>query len=816
MFSRSLFTLSLVVALAGVASAASPQDAAPPANAPATVQWNEQVGSLSLRYHGTVILDATLRAEDAGGQKMPVVVFGADDAKPGTSPLDGNNVVWESPSKDSAGSMPTGNGDIGLNLWAEADGDLLFYIGKTDAWTGDWKLAKLGRVRVHLEPNPFRQGLPFRQEMKLLESEIAIVAGPQDNPVRLRVWVDANHPVIHVEAESAVAFDMRVTMENWRGAADRFLQDQKDRVVWYHRNDTSPWRGVLTYQHLEPLIDKLGLKDLLMHRTFGGIMMGEGLVPDGNATLKSAKPATKHRARIHVLKAQTTTAEEWLEQVESNAARYEALPAAQVRQDHLKYWEDFWNRSWIHISGAEDAKVPSQCYALQRYITACAGRGTQPIKFNGSIFVDGRDPNDGAKPYDPDSRAWGPHYWFQNTRLIYWPLLATGDRDQMRPLFRMYRDILPLALERTKIYYGHDGAFFPETQDFWGTYRNGDYGAAVNGEWVGHGYPPAPPGTDWEKIWNNPRQGKPVGEVLSKWIRYEYCGGLELSAMMLDYFDYTGDREFASATLVPIADAVLQFYYEHYPRDGSGRLRIYPSAALENGAGGDVVANPMDAVAGLHRVIPGLLALPAELSSAAQRARWETWRKELPPMPMATEGGMPILGTEESGTKRYGRESPELYPVFPYRLYGVGKPDLEMARHTFNTRKNHEEKGWRQEPVQAAYLGLTKEARRLAVRYLTTHDQTRRFPAFWGPNYDGTPDQTHGGNGLMALQRMLLHADDGKILLFPAWPKDWDVDFRLHAPMNTTVRAVYRGGKMVTLNITPETRRKDVMVMDPQ
>ena len=66
MLSRSLFTLSLVVALAGVASAASPQDAAPPANAPATVQWNEQVGSLSLRYHGTVILDATIRAEVEG------------------------------------------------------------------------------------------------------------------------------------------------------------------------------------------------------------------------------------------------------------------------------------------------------------------------------------------------------------------------------------------------------------------------------------------------------------------------------------------------------------------------------------------------------------------------------------------------------------------------------------------------------------------------------------------------------------------------------------------------------------------------------
>lgn len=40
------------------------------------------------------------------------------------------NVVWNRPSKDSSGSMPVGNGDIGLNVWIEEDGDLLFYISK--------------------------------------------------------------------------------------------------------------------------------------------------------------------------------------------------------------------------------------------------------------------------------------------------------------------------------------------------------------------------------------------------------------------------------------------------------------------------------------------------------------------------------------------------------------------------------------------------------------------------------------------------------------------------------------------------------------
>jgi len=70
MLLRSLITLSLVVSLGGVASAASPQDVAPPDNAPATVQWDARDGRLSLRYHDTVILDATIGAEDSDGREV--------------------------------------------------------------------------------------------------------------------------------------------------------------------------------------------------------------------------------------------------------------------------------------------------------------------------------------------------------------------------------------------------------------------------------------------------------------------------------------------------------------------------------------------------------------------------------------------------------------------------------------------------------------------------------------------------------------------------------------------------------------------------
>ena len=104
-------------------------------------------------------------------------------------PLDEYNVVWETPSRGPSGSMPVGNGDIGLNVWVEEGGDLLFYIAKTDAWSENIRLLKLGRVRVKLSPNPFGKALPFRQALRLRQGEIEIQAGRGESETMLRIWV---------------------------------------------------------------------------------------------------------------------------------------------------------------------------------------------------------------------------------------------------------------------------------------------------------------------------------------------------------------------------------------------------------------------------------------------------------------------------------------------------------------------------------------------------------------------------------------------------------------------------------------------------
>ena len=84
--------------------------------------------------------------------------------------LEENDVVWTTHSNIARDSMPTGNGDIGINVWTEENGDLLVYLGKTDAFDAQCRLLKLGRVRIHFSGEPFAMFPSLSATVRLLPS----------------------------------------------------------------------------------------------------------------------------------------------------------------------------------------------------------------------------------------------------------------------------------------------------------------------------------------------------------------------------------------------------------------------------------------------------------------------------------------------------------------------------------------------------------------------------------------------------------------------------------------------------------------------
>jgi hypothetical protein len=187
----------------------------------------------------------------------------------------------------------------------------------------------------------------------------------------------------------------------------------------------------------------------------------------------------------------------------------------------------------------------------------------------------------------------------------------------------------------------------------------------------------------------------------------------------------------------------------------------------------------------------------------------------IPPITIKEENGKQVIAPAKLWERINNVESPQLYPVFPWRIYGVGKKELDVAVNTYlydsDALKFRSHIGWKQDNIFAACLGLTKEAQRLTS--LKMKDSDLRFPAFWGPGYDWTPDHNWGGSGMIGLQEMLLQTNGDQILLFPSWPVEWDVHFKLHASKNTTVEAELKNGKVVNLHVYPSERMKDVIVM---
>jgi len=720
------------------------------------------------------------------------------------------DVRWSTPGSSSKDSMPLGNGDIGLNVWTDDAGNVCFYISKTDAWDETGRLLKLGKVRLNFQPNPFRKGAPFSQTLVLGDAAIEILAGSGDTEAKVRIWVDARHPAVRVEARVPDGMTVTAALEPWRlepetledelvsslnyfpelfgkttVQPDIIVEDAADRVVWYHENPETPsFRNNMRLQGLEGF----PIADPLARRIFGGLMEGPGFARRTSTILVSAAGRTRSLS-LHLLTRHPATPEDWRAEADGLARRTNGIPFEEARKAHGAWWARFWDRSWIHVrsgrsvetnDGVEnEGRVVTRGYILQRFINACAGRGAFPIKFNGSLFTVEEEGTEGFADY----RRWGPGYWWQNTRLPYMGMPAAGDFDLMAPFFKMYADLLPLGRYRTALYFGHEGVYFPECIYFWGAVFTETWGNKLLSE-------------------------MPERIQASGYHKYEWVGGLEMAARMLEYYLYTGDETFLRGVALPFAEAVLTFFEQHYQTGADGRLVLSPAQALETWW---TSTNPMPEVAGLHDVTRMMGALTPDLLSREQSDLVRRLAGKLPPIPMREAGGIRMLAPAERFADKRNVENPELYAVWPFTLYGLGKPDLAAAVAALDRREDRGHFGWRQDDLFMALLGLTDQARAGLVERTRHWDKNRRFPGFWGPNYDWTPDQDHGGVLMKTLQAMLLQCDGREIRLRPAWPEDWDADFKLHAPFRTTIEGRIRGGRVESLRLSPRSRAGDIV-----
>ena len=727
--------------------------------------------------------------------------------------------------------MPCGGGDIGLNVWVEK-GELLFYIAQSGTFDENNALLKLGRVRIKLSPNPF-DGKEFRQQLNLKNGHVFIGASNGTLSANILIWVDVFHPAIHVDVESTKAVTTEATYESWRyrnrlstGRANnansyKWASEQvktfKDEIafenntiLFYHRNDpNSVFDVTVKQQGLDSVKHQLfnPLKDL----TFGGRIEGKNLQVAGQTEgvytntdfkgwkLKSKTATRSQSINIYLYRANATSVDEWKSGLSASIQKTIADGDAIINTGN--WWKDFWNRSFIFVDpGRRVLESPSpypfevgRNYQLFRYMLGCNAFGEYPTRFNGGLFT--YDPTfvDTSYSFTPDFRNWGGGvHTAQNQRLVYFPMIKSGDFDLLKPQFDFYLRILKNAELRSKVYWHHDGACFTEQMENFGLPNMAEYGFKRP--------------SNFDK-----------GVEYNAWLEYLWDTVLEFCLMMLEEERYT-QKDISS--YIPFIESCLKFFDEHYQYlakqrgikalDGNGQLVLFPGSGAETFK---MAYNATSTIAALKTVTERVLQLPQHYLSEEKKKYFEGLLKRIPAISFTEFEGHKTIAPAKTWERVNNVESPQLYPVFPWGMYGIGKPDLDVALNTWkydsNVIKFRSAVGWKQDNIFAARLGLSEEAAKLTL--LKLKNSGRKFPAFWGPGFDWTPDHNWGGSGMIGLQEMLMQVDGEKIYLFPAWPKSWDVHFKLHAPYQTTVEGVLKNGKMESLKVMPQSREKDLI-----
>lgn len=747
------------------------------------------------------------------------------------------NVAYHVPGESDRSAMPVGNGELCASVWMDRTGKISFYMARSDALTELDRTVKLGMAEVEFSPNPFTEKL-FCQTLDL--SDGCIIFSGEGALVRL--WIDTDCDQVVIKGE----FDEKVTVtagyRTWRDKAASYkgesayktcIQETADVVttdgegiLFYHKNGENIIEETAKIEEVEEAIDLL--PDFLTHRIFGGYLFLEnGEVCEGKAVKRETESFIL-RILTESMQGSTKEFTHALRDMKRKSS------ASGVEKRCRRYWNDYWKSSYIFVSNDLPAAVPAEenmqreasepaeytqtaespvtsAYILTRFMMKCCQHGAFPILYNGMLFnlcpgkgkhfsyrtfgeVYTSKPEQITGEINPDERSWCVEHLWQNVRHPYHTFLPQGEHEALKPLFRYYRNFWDINRFRAAKYYKAEGQHNTEMTLSFGLQSVGIYGADRTGKTAGYA------------------ENRYGGAV-------DISPGLELLALMLDYYDYTGDSEFFRSEVLVYAKDLYHYIETRFPERKNGKMVIGPLNSIETYW--DTV-NPLPVIAGLHSTCVRLLQ-SVDIGEEDRRY-FRQYQMQIPPLCIREEEGMEYLQPAEVyEAERHNIEIPELYACFPFELYHQKNDPEDLMKNTFLKRLEQFDgnqcykigyapdypsySGWQYFGIAAARLGMTDMARDILVHNVQLKNPGTRFPAMWGPIYDGVPDTDHGANIIHQLQEMVMQVREGKIYLLPAFPDEWDVSFRMHPDKDTIITAEYRQGILRKLEVVPESAR---------
>lgn len=424
-----------------------------------------------------------------------------------------------------------------------------------------------------------------------------------------------------------------------------------------------------------------------------------------------------------------------------------------------QWWHAFWSRALPIRAESSDgiARYAETLRTLFLFASAAHEAGGLPGTQAGvaDLFSSTKD-----------DHLWDPAaFWFWNLRMQVGANLAAGLPELNAPVFALYRNRLDAIRQWTRAHTGgRPGICLPETMRF-----NG------NGvEYENDRFRPFPIVThSCDLGWSAQANARTLSS------------GAEIGLWVWRTYLQTRDRAFLQANY-PLMGQSARFLLSYQKPGSDGLLHTAPSNAHETQMD---VTDPATDLAAIRALYPATVAAARLLGrDAGLVKRLQAALRKTPPLPvvMASQVASPsaaalpgdrVLAPSYDPASPYRNgENIGLEAVWPYQLIGLDSPLFAIARRTYALRPFAYAADWSNDPIQAAQLGLGKEAAQAIFQLVQLYQV---YPNGMATLVAGPPNEFYleqAGVTALALSKVLAVQDsDGLIRVGPAIPPGWTI-----------------------------------------
>lgn len=644
-----------------------------------------------------------------------------------------------------------GNGDIGVVAGGTTTAEC-FYFGKSDFWGTHWyeghdrpevSILSLGSLTLSSPEQSSGADAVYRIDQDILNAQVLSTLKLGNAVVHVRSWTADGSDIFAAELTTdAGSEDVPLQLALAMPAPDAALHTAlpsaagaQGGMLWASRENNLD--GATDYKSRAAIALRLIGASFTATTTAASSATGSFTLHAGESVWIVA--AFKGDSRMGTGGPSSPE----LVQAALGLARTQTVASvAQLEAAHRQWWKRFWMRSLVQVHD----KVLEDFYYGALYALGSSSRpgGLAPSLWGNFITT--------------DDAKWGGRYFMNyNEEAPYYGAFSSNHADLAEPYNRMVLAQMPWQRNKTAEA-GYKGTSFQRTFSPFVQYEAAPQPLPVAAE------------KDYKKLPSDQKSNATFSLL-----------------PVIDYYEYTGDKEFLRTQLYPALKQLDAFWRDFAVRDAAGRWSFEHTSAHE---GGDDT-NPNLDLGFARRVERELIETSQVLGvDAAMRPVWQQFLDQLAPYPTGTVNGKPvylIASYVKNAIKDQGLFEPGDQPinleglVFPGENLAMGGDPqrLQIARNSMEemnswgvTRGGNSNNGFCKIFPIAARIGWPAD------------DLVSKFKAAilyqWRPS-NLTVFQGGGGietaGSIEALDSMLMQHEDGVLRVFPDWPRTMDASF---------------------------------------